>query len=168
MRILCPRCHHACTRKTVREGTGVTCTVCGAVSVYRGRGQGWEWTFPSEPESREASVTWSRSSYLDAKIAAIRRQTPRGRRFAVCPVCGRSAVAGHCHHVWLSQRYAVAKHDLRNIIIVCNPTYANCHSLAQGEAKEKVEEALCKLLGEGNVELGQDIVREARTEWSKN
>jgi hypothetical protein len=98
-------------------------------------------------------------------VAAIKRQTPRGHRFAVCPVCLNVAVKGHCHHVWLSQRYAIAKCDLRNIVIVCNPTYANCHKLAHGEEREKVEAALCKMLGKGDESAGYTIVREARSEW---
>ena len=165
MRVICPRCSHARSKSSPRMGTRVTCTKCGAVATYKGRGQGFSWEFPSEPLSRETNETWSFPTYLDAKMAAIARQVPAGHRFPVCPVCDNAAVAGHCHHVFLSQRYKIAKCDLRNIIIVCNPTYANCHTRAHGDAKEKVENKLKEMLGEGNQVRGHRIVREAMDEW---
>ena len=116
----------------------------------------------------ESDVKWSYPTYLEAKVAAIRRQTSPGHRFPVCPVCGGAAVAGHAHHVWLSQRFKLAHNDLRNLVIVCNESAANCHQRAHGEAKTKVEDYLLGLLGDGNVIAGAQVLTDARREWLRH
>lgn len=84
----------------------------------------------------------------------------------MCSYCKKSIITPECHHAFLSRRYSLK--DLRNMAPVHSAGEdPKCHEEAHTRAGgDIIRLALLDVLGDGDIELGRQIVNEAGRQWT--